>query len=451
MSQKKSFLTSGSKKYSQEDLKFMDSLSQAVLADNTKKSNMFLYIFAAVIFAIIAWMSFARIDERTRGTGKVIPSSKIQVIQNLEGGIVKQILVMEGQSVKKGEILITIDDTGAGSTYAERNATLNELTAKAIRLRAEAGLTPFDSSPEIPGYNRELINKEKALFEVNMDRKNSEIHVLEERLKQKQIELSKSKLSINTLLQSTKMISREIELTKPLFRKKLVSELEFIQLKQRALEKNHSLKEAKKETESLKSKVIEAKDQIRELDHRYKSKALEEYNKVISEIKRIEKSQLAIADRVNRTNVRSPVNGVVKRLLINTIGGVIKPGMDIVEIVPVEKKLVIEAKIPPSDIAFLYPGLDAVIKITAYDFAIYGGLEGKVRQISADTITDERKNEFYLVQIETNKNYLGDDENKKNIIVGMTAQVDIITGHKTIMQYLLKPILRAKENALRER
>lgn len=451
MSQKKSFLTSGSKKYSQEDLKFMDSLSQAVLADNTKKSNMFLYIFAAVIFAIIAWMSAARIDERTRGIGKVIPSGKIQVIQNLEGGIVKQILVMEGQSVKKGEILITIDDTGAGSTYAERNATLNELTAKAMRLRAEAGITPFGSSPKISGYNKDLVAKEKALFEVNMDRKNSEIHVLEQRLRQKEIELSKSKLSIDTLLQSTKMISREIELTKPLFRKKLVSELEFIQLKQRALEKNHSLKEAKKETESLKSKVIEAKDQIRELDQRYKSKALEEYNKVISEIKRIEKSQLAIADRVNRTNVRSPVNGVVKRLLINTIGGVIKPGMDIVEIVPDEKKLVIEAKIPPSDIAFLYPGLDAVIKITAYDFAIYGGLEGKVKQISADTITDERKNEFYLVQIETNKNYLGDDENKKNIIVGMTAQVDIITGHKTIMQYLLKPILRAKENALRER
>jgi adhesin transport system membrane fusion protein len=154
---------------------------------------------------------------------------------------------------------------------------------------------------------------------------------------------------------------------------------------------------------------------------------------------------------VERTSVRSPVDGTVKQLLVNTVGGVVQPGMDIMEIVPAEEKLLIEAKIKPSDIAFLYPGLKAVVKITAYDFAIYGGLDGELVHISADTITDENQEEYYLVRIKTDKNYLGTDDNKKKIIVGMTAQVDIITGKKTIMQYLLKPILRAKDNALRER
>jgi adhesin transport system membrane fusion protein len=208
---------------------------------------------------------------------------------------------------------------------------------------------------------------------------------------------------------------------------------------------------AQKNAETLKSKIIEAGNQIEELKDRQRSEALEELNQVVAEIERLSKTQVAIEDRVERTSVRSPVDGTVKQLLVNTVGGVVQPGMDIMEIVPAEEKLLIEAKIKPSDIAFLYPGLKAVVKITAYDFAIYGGLDGELVHISADTITDENQEEYYLVRIKTDKNYLGTDDNKKNIIVGMTAQVDIITGKKTIMQYLMKPILRAKDNALRER
>jgi adhesin transport system membrane fusion protein len=439
------------KRYSDDDINFMNSLSQAVLSDNPAKSNTFLYILALVIFLIIAWMNFAHIDERTRGMGKVIPSSQIQVIQNLEGGIVEKILIKEGEKVRKKQILVTIDDTGAGSTFAESNASINELMAKAVRLRAEAGIEPFKIKKGTSSKVKKLIEKEEILYKINIKRKNSEREVLQQRLKQREIELSESQINISSLSKSTKMISREIELTKPLFKKKLVSELEYIQLKQKALEKKLELDSAKKKSENLQSKIIEAKNQINELEERYKSESLEEYNKVIAEIERLQKTQLALEDRVKRTSVRSPVDGTVKRLLINTVGGVIRPGMDILEIVPDEESLLIEAKIKPSDIAFLYPGLKAVVKITAYDFAIYGGLEGKVKHISADTITDEKNNEFYLVRIETDQNFLGTEQNRKNIIVGMTAQVDIITGSKSIMQYLLKPILRAKENALRER
>lgn len=438
-------------RYSRSDIKFMNSLSAAVLAGNPARSTMLLWVVAVVIFSIITWASFAELDERTRGIGRIIPSRQIQVVQNLEGGIIKEIYVREGESVKQGQVLVTIDDTGAGSSFAESKTMIDELTARAARLRAEAGISEFSKSLEALKDKAELISKEKRLYDTNIRRQKSEIAVLEQRLKQRQIELSEARLDIRTLKSSTKMIAREIELTKPLFKKGLVSELEYIQLKQKALDKQHDLGSAQKNAENLKSKIVEARNQIEESKDRQRSEALEELNQVVAEIERLSKTQVAIEDRVERTSVRSPVDGTIKQLLVNTVGGVVQPGMDIMEIVPNEEKLLVEAKIKPSDIAFLYPGQKAIVKITAYDFAIYGGLDGNVVHISADTITDERQEEFYLVRIKTEKNYLGTEGNKKKIIIGMTAQADIITGKKTIMQYMLKPILRAKDNALRER
>jgi len=438
-------------RYSSDDIEFMNSLSAAVLAGSPKKSNLFLYIIAGLVFSLIGWMSVARLDERTRGVGRVIPSRQIQVVQNLEGGIIKNIRVREGDAVKKGEVLITMDDTGVGSSYAESSSVINELRARSVRLAAEAGIRAFESGAPWEEEIKELLRKERRLYKTNVRRKQSEIEVMRERLHQREIELAEAKMNIRMLESSTRMIAREMELTLPLYKKGLVSELEFIQLKQKALDRNHELESARKKVESINSRIVEAKEQNSELEERYRSEAQEEYNKVMAEIERLNQGRLAIEDRVQRTSVRSPVDGTVKQILINTVGGVVKPGMDILEIVPDEETLVVEAKIKPSDIAFLYPGLKAVVKITAYDFAIYGGLEGRVTHISADTITDERREEYYLVRIETDRNYLGTEVNKKEIIVGMTAQVDIITGSKTVMAYLLKPILRAKENALGER
>ncbi len=438
-------------RFSKEDIAFMNSLSAAVLAGNPARSNLLLYIISLVVAAFLTWAGFAKLDERTRGVGRVITSRQIQVVQNLEGGIIKEILVGEGDTVTKGLVLVTIDDTGAGSTFEESKSKINELKARAVRLRAEAGIRPFEyDSAEFKDLTG-LIIKEKRLYDTNLRMKNSAIAVLRQRLKQRKIELSDARLNIVTLKSSTKMIAREMALLKPLYRKQLVSELELIQLKQKALDKKYQLQSARKSNDALNSKILEAENQIAELEDRHRGEAQEEYNKIMAELERMDKTQLAIADRVARTNVRSPVDGTVKQLLINTVGGVVRPGMDIIEIVPNEENLLVEAKIKPSDIAFLYPGLKAVAKLTAYDFAIYGGLEGRVKHISADTITDERKEEFYLVRIETDKNYLGTEDNMKDILVGMTAQVDIITGNKTIMQYLMKPIFRAKENALRER
>ncbi|MBU8911478.1 MAG: HlyD family type I secretion periplasmic adaptor subunit, partial [Desulfobacterales bacterium] len=396
------------KKYSQKDIRFMNSLSAAVLSDSPARTNILLYAVALVIISLIAWANYAEIDERTQGSGRMIPSQQIQVVQNLEGGIIKEIKVVEGESVKKEQILVVIDNTGAGSSFAESKSVINELRAHVVRFQAEAGIKSFKAgSAEAADLNSGLLVKEKRLYDTNMIRKKSEIGVLKQRLKQRRIELAATRLEIKTLKSSREMMAREIELTQPMFDKRLVSELEFIQLKQKVLDKKHEHESAIKNAESLVSKIRETENQIREIESRHRGEAQEELNKALAEIERLRENQVAIEDRVKRTNVRSPVDGTVKQLLINTVGGVVKPGMDIVEIVPHEKKLLVEAKIRPSDIAFLYPGLKAIVKLTAYDFAIYGGLDGAVVHISADTITDERQEEFYLVRIMTQKNYLG--------------------------------------------
>lgn len=441
----------GKKSVLNSDIEFMNSLNAAVLQKSPIKMSLILYVITALIIVLFTWAYFTELDELTRGIGKVIPSRQVQVIQNLEGGIVKELRVKEGQFVKTGEVLVVIDDTGAGSSYQEGRAKLGELKARAVRLKAEAGIAGFVIDEEAKTNYPQLIMEEQRLYETNTARRNSEKEVFVQRFKQRQVELANARLRLKNLHTSKGMIQREIELMDPLFKKGLVSELEFIQLRQKELDNRKEIDETVKNIESLEHQVIEARNAIGEIEGRQKSEAQTELNKVIAEIEQISNSQVAIEDRVRRTMVRSPVDGTVKQLFINTVGGIAKPGMDIIEIVPNDDKLLVEAKIKPSDIAFVYPGQNAVVKLTAYDFAIYGGLEGKVIHVSADTITDEKDEEYYLVRIETDTNYLGTEDNKKDIMVGMTVQADIITGKKTIIQYIMKPILRAKYNALRER
>lgn len=437
--------------YSKQDIDFMNSLSGAMLAGSSRRLNILLYVIVLVVVAAITWSYFAELDERTRGTGRTIPSKQIQVVQNLEGGIIEEIHVEEGQMVSAGQVLVTIDDTGIGSSYDESASKIYELRAKVSRLRAEAGITEDMEEVEVDRKMAYLVENEKRLYKTHIRQYEKQKSVLEQQLQQREVELEDAEQDLKSFRASQKMIDREIFLSRPLLNKKLLSELEFLQLEQRALEKKQEINRTLKKLDKLKLQIIEANDKITELEESFKAEALEELNAVIAEIDRLIFTQIAIEDRVTRTNVRSPVNGTVKQLLINTVGGVVQPGMDILEIVPEDKNILIETKIKPSDIAFIYPGQKAVLKFTAYDYAIYGGLDGEVTHVSADTITDEQGEEFYLVRVKSEKNYLGEEDNKKNIIIGMTAQVDIITGKKTVMQYIMKPILRAKNNALRER
>lgn len=439
------------RKLDKQDIAFLKSLNAAVLQRSPVRMSIVLYIVAIFIFAFITWANIAEVDEMTRGMGRVIPSRQIQVIQNLEGGIIEEILVKEGEHVSKGQVLVNIDDTGFGSSYEESKSKENELRAKLSRLRAEAEDKPFIPDAEVKKNFPELIREEQILYNINLQRKRSELDVLQQRLRQRNIEQDDTLGRIINLQNSRELIQKEMKLTKPLFDRGLVSEVEYIQLQQKEIENKNELESLEKSVETIKSKIAEAETMIQETKAKHKSEAQEELNTTLAELKRLSTTQVAMEDRVRRTQVRSPVEGTVNQLLINTIGGVVKPGMDILEIVPDDDALLVEAKIKPSDIAFIYPGLKAVVKLTAYDFAIYGGLEGEVVHISADTIVDEKQEHYYLVRIKTDKSYLGEDDNRKEIMVGMTVIADIVTGKKTVMQYLMKPILRAKYNALRER
>ena len=433
------------------DLQYMSSLSEAALQKSPKKSKYILWLITLASAWLVFWASQAELDELTRGEGKIIPSHQLQVIQNLEGGIVSEILVEEGDMVKKDQILLKINNKNFNSSYKESKLRENELKAKFLRLDAEAHIKAFKYDTNQMKNLAKQIEYEKSLYESNKEQLVSSQDVVKEQIQQKMQEIKEIAAKILQQKRALKLMQDEVNITKPLVKKGLVSEVEFLQLNRQLNDLQGNLKASQLTVPRLNSQIKEFNNRLSEIRLEYKNRAKKELNEVAAEILRIGQTNTALIDRVERTLVRSPVNGTVQQLLINTIGGVVQPGMDLVEIVPAQDNLLVEAKIKPSDIAFLRPKLDAMVKFSAYDFGIYGGLKGRLTNISADTITDEKGNSYYLVRIKTNKSYLGSKSKPLPIMVGMTVSVDIITGKKTVLDYILKPILKAKQGALRER
>ena len=436
----------------EDDLNYINSVSSAMLMKTNFTTRAMLWIGAFVIIWLIVWAYYAEIDALTRGQGKIIPSHQLQIIQNLEGGIVSEILVEEGESVKKGQILIKIDDTNFISNFLENELRYNELEAKSIRLLAESTGNKFKASKEIEKKSPELIKHEKSLYLSNLEQLNNNVLIYKRRLAQKRNERTEAEAKLKQLQLNYKLIQQEVNINKPLVEKGIVSEVEFLQLQRQQSSLQGEMQAIKLSIPRLISVIEEQKNNIKEVNLKFRNTAKELYNETKAEMERLKRTNIAREDKVKRTYVRSPVDGTINQLLVNTVGGVVRPGMDIVEIVPSQDNLLVEAKIRPADIAFLYPGQKAIVKFSAYDFAIYGSLKGELTHISADTIVDEiDKQSYYLVRIKTDKNYLGSEKKKLKLIVGMTADVDIITGKKTVLDYILKPILRARENTLSER
>lgn len=426
-------------KYSATDLKYMSSLSEAILAKTPTSSRKILYIALASIFGLITWAAFANVDELARGQGKIVPSGQNQVVQSLEGGIVEQIFVREGDSVTKNQPLIKIDNKTFMSNFGETEKRLDELKAKYLRLKAEANGEDFEFNKDRDQNITEYINHEISLFTTNKEQ-------LNEQLNQKKAEINSLEARVKNLKSSYDLTQKEINITKPLVERGIVSQVDFLQLQKR-------LTDTKVELDNSILEIPRAKAAINEINLAFKNKAKAEFNEVSAEISRLKETRIGLEDKVDRTLIKSPVNGVITKMNIHTISGIIKPGEDIFEIVPDEDTLIAEIKVKPSDVAFLRTGLKATVKITAYDFGVYGGLEGVVDQISADTQTNEKKPDdvYYLVRVKTDKNYLGDAKNPLKIKVGMIVSADIMTGKKTVLDYILKPILKVKQAALRER
>lgn len=436
------------------DLEYMSDTSAAMLQGAPIKFHYIL--FAAIFFLFVAlfWADHAVLDVVTSGQGKVVPSSNVQRVQNLEGGIIKDIRIKEGDVVERDEILMIIDDTRFSSSLKENEVQLYAVQAKISRLTAETeGLEPVfpnELQSSYPGF----VQNELSLYQDRQKELAKKLQILREQAQQKNQELLELQGKRDQLKRSYELMNKELQLTKPLVSQGAVSEVELLRLERSVNDLAGELESAEISIPRLQSSLLQAKQKIEELTLTFRSEARSELNAAKAEYNRLAETVKAAEDRFTRTRVRSPVRGTVNRLYLSTIGAVIQPGEDLIEIVPLNDTLLIEAYIRPQDVGFLRPGLDAIVKVSAYDFSIYGGLKAKVEHISADTFTNDKGESFYTIRVRTtDNNYLIDNKtgDKLEMWPGMSATVDVLTGQKTVLEYLLKPIIKAKKSALRER
>lgn len=423
---------------------------QAIDAQRTLRARGLLYGIAITVILLIAWAAYAPIDEVTRGEGKVIPSRQLQVVQSVDGGVIEALFVQEGDAVNANDLLVRIDPTRFVANFEEGSVRVFALQAKVARLRALIGSEPLQlptanaSEPE----QLRVLQQEQSFYQSSIRELEQRLNVARQQRSQRQQELSEAQARLQAAEQSYRMSSQELRATQPLLASGAASEIEILRLERDQVAANGERQQAAARTRQVQASIEEAEARLQEMVSTARNQWSAELSEASSQLNSLNKNVAGLADRVKLSEIRSPVNGTVQRVLLNTLGGVVQPGSAVVEIVPDDDRLLVEAKVAPKDIAFLRPGLPATIKLHAYDFSIYGGLSATIQHISPDTITDERDNTFYLVRAITDPQA---SAQQLFVIPGMTAQLDIITGKKTVMSYLMKPLLRAKANALSER
>lgn len=455
-------------KVSKHDLEMADDIYGAMLSQTPRAHRLTIWALAALFICFLVWAYFAELDRVTRGEGKVIPSSQVQVIQSLDGGILQELYIKEGMVVTKGQPLARIDDTRFRSDMAQQTQEVEALRADVIRLRAElssilvADVKEWQLQIKIDKKNlafpddlqkaaAELVEHQQDEYIGRLNNLENQVAIQAQQIKQRQQEIVELKSKIKTLQSSLNLANRELKLTRPLAEKNIVPEVELLKLQRTVNDLKGELRALRLLIPKHESALQEAVLKRRELVLNYRTDARAQLNEKQALLSRIIEAQVGVRDKVSKALIVSPVVGTVKTIHINTLGGVVKPGEVLLEIVPTEDKLLVEAKIIPKDIAFIHVGLPAKVKITAYDFTRYGGLDGVVEHISADTTQDEEGNSFYIVRVRTNEssmNSKGKDD--MPIIPGMMTSVDIMISKRTVLEYMLNPILRAKEMALRE-
>jgi len=413
-------------------------------------AKMIVLLLALLVLIGLVWAQLAKLDITVFGQGRVVPSAQLQVVQNLEGGIISRLHVKQGDLVTRGQVLIEIDNTGFASDYEEQRATFLGLLASQARLLAEveSRAPEFDVSlSEFP----ELMAQERQLWQQRQSELAVSLRVLQQQVMQRQ--LAREEVAAQLVSESTnlKLSKEELELNRPLVERGSTSKVEFLQLQREvaALEgKVASLKLSRNRSEA---EIQEAKARKDERHSTFRSEAQGKLSEVRVRVRSLRESLKGDRDRVERRVVRSPVDGVVNRLLINTIGGVSRPGDDLVEIVPAEDSLLVDMRVMPADIGFIRAGQEATVRMTAYDSSIFGSLYGEVTQIGADTLTDQQGETYYQVLVKTEQNYMGTTDNPMPIIPGMVSEIHVTTGQRSLLDYLIKPITKLREQAFRER
>ncbi|CAH0993430.1 Type I secretion system membrane fusion protein PrsE [Sinobacterium norvegicum] len=433
---------------SEQDLPYMSSVSEALIEKTPHGPQKLFRLIFLIFIVLVLWGSFAEVDEFTRGLGKVVPSKDIQIIQNLEGGILSELLVYEGEVVEQGQPLLRIDDTRFSSTMRETGLQLAYLRTKVKRLQAESKGVVFAT----PSEDADLFyQREYSLYQSRRFEYNNQVFVATEKITQKNLELKELNSRLGKLKSNEKLLAKEYRLTEPLILKGAVSQVDVIRLERSLNDMRGERRATEIAIPRVAAELNEVEAALESVSLRFKASAQAELNEAQATLSQMEETSRALDDRVERTLVLAPVKGTVKQINIHTIGGIIQPGMDLIEIVPFEDQLMVEVQVRPSDIAFIHPGQRASVKVTAYDFSIHGDLKGEVVNLSPDTITDEKGNSFYLAKILTDSTFLTRGDEDLPIIPGMTVEAGILTGKKTIMAYLLKPILKTKNAALSER
>ena len=429
---------------------FATDMKAAVSTGPRKSATLLLYTIALFFIVAVVWASHATVDEVTISNGTVVSTRQVQVVQNLEGGILAEILVSEGDLVEAGQVLLRIDDTGFASTFAENEARYWGLLAALARLEAEANGTDMVLPAELADAP-DVVAAERALMAARKTELNATLDVLRVQADQRSLEIIELEHRIVGLGKSLSFAQEELDIMTPMVAQGVASRVDLIRIQRSVADLDRELESARLTIPRAQAALEEAMQRQTERIAQFRTAAQAAINDETVRLRVLEQSLRSTQDRVTRTEVRAPIKGTVQIVTINTVGGVIQPGMDLVEIVPFEDQLFIEARVRPSDIAFLFPGQEAKVKLTAYDFGRYGALDGRLESISPDTIVDERGDSYYRIRVRTDRSFLGTEVEPLEILPGMVAQVDIITGEKTVLDYLLKPIIKARENALRER
>lgn len=432
-----------------EVVDFATDADLAMLRQEPLRARVLLRSIGIVFAVFVLWAAVAQLDEVTRGEGKVIPSKQVQVLQSIDGGLVSEILVREGEVVQANQLLVKIDETRFVSSVKENRAQYLGLVARAARLKAMSDAKPFVPPPDVLKEAPEIVEQERLLYEAKRDEMTAAVSIARQQLAQRQQELNEAQARRAQASQGYDLTSKELSVTRPLINSGAVSEVELLRLERDVSRYRGERDMASAQITRIQAAINEAHRKIEEVELTFRNDAGKELSETTAKLSSLAEGSVALSDRVKQSSIRSPVKGTVKRLLVNTVGGVVQPGKDMIEIVPLEDALLLEARILPRDIAFLRPGQAAIVKFTAYDFSIYGGLDGTLEHIGADTVMDDKGNAFYTVRVRTNKPGFGDAN--LPIIPGMVAEVDILTGKKSVLAYLLKPVLRAKSVAMTER
>lgn len=411
---------------------------------------MLLVIFSFFVFFLI-WAALAEIDEVTRGEGKVIPSGQNKMIDHLEGGIVKKIYVREGDTVRQGQVLLLIDNTVAEARYKEGREHYFRTLATVARLKAQIDGEEYEVPKVVQEKAPRVAEQSKGAYKSWQEKLKNEKAIATQDIEQRKQELAELQANLGQYEEQYKLSKEELDLTAPLVKQGVVAKVEFIRQKRDLVDVKGKVAVTKESVKRIEAALEQAKKRVTQVEIAQKNDDLKDLENAKTQMSEAQKLFTTEGDRVTRTEVRSPVRGTVKELLVNTVGGVVQPGEDLISITPLEESLLVEAQIRPADIAFLRKGLKAIVKISAYDFAVYGGLDAELENIGADTVVDEEGNSFYKIKVRTKKNSLERNGEVLNIIPGMVATVDILTGKKTVLDYLLKPLMRAKDTALRER